>query len=110
MTDIPINRLPPVHPGEIIREDILEPLGMSVNALAMALRVPQSRMAEIVACRRGITSDTALRLARYLGSTPDFWMRLQAEYDLKMAISEHGPEIMRQVLPRDPQPIAADHN
>ena len=109
MTDIPVNRMPPVHPGEILREDVLAPLGMSVNALALALRVPQNRMAEIVAGRRGITGDTALRLARYLGTTPDFWVRLQADYDLKVAAGAHGPEIMRQVLPREPQPAAAEH-
>jgi addiction module HigA family antidote len=101
MTDVPIDRMPPVHPGEIIRFDILEPLGMSVTALAMALRVPQSRMAEIVAGRRGVSADTALRLARYLNSTPDFWLRLQADYDLRVASEQSGTEIARQVLPRE---------
>ncbi len=92
MTDAPVDRMPPIYPGEIIREDILNGLDMSVNAFAIALRVPQSRMAAIVAERRGISADTALRLARYLGSTPDFWSRLQASYDLKTAELTSGKE------------------
>ena len=104
MTDPPIDRMPPMHPGEIIREDILNELGLSVNALAIALRVTQSRMADIVAGRRGITADTALRLARYLGSTPEFWLRLQADYDLKLAEQNSGAAIARQVMPRETGP------
>ena len=75
----------PIHPGEFLREDFLVPLGLSANALALALRVPVTRISEIVHERRGITADTALRLARYFGTTPDFWMNMQARYDLAIA-------------------------
>ena len=66
-------RLPPVHPGEVLHEDLMKPLGLSINKLARELRVPVNRMSEIVNGRRGITADTALRLARYFGVTPEFW-------------------------------------
>ena len=75
-------RLPPVHPGEILREDMMKPLGISINRLGRDLRVPVTRMSEIVNGRRRITADTALRLGRYFGTTPEFWMNLQAAYDL----------------------------
>src|SRR5580658_10531593 len=75
----------PIHPGEFLREDFLVPLGLSANALAMALRVPVTRISEILRERRGITADTALRLARYFNMTPEFWMRLQMDYDLESA-------------------------
>ena len=75
----------PIHPGEILREDFLVPLGLSANALAIALRVPVTRISEILRERRGITADTALRLARYFGTTPDFWMKMQMTYDLALA-------------------------
>ena len=74
-------RLPPVHPGEVLREDLMTPLGLSINGLARDLRVPVTRMSEIVNGRRSITADTALRLARYFAMTPQFWMNLQAAYD-----------------------------
>ncbi|MCL2656119.1 MAG: HigA family addiction module antitoxin [Betaproteobacteria bacterium] len=77
------NGMRPVHPGEILREEYLVPLGMSVNALALALAVPATRLHEIVKERRGITADTAYRLARHFDSTPEFWLNLQAAYDLK---------------------------
>ena len=73
-------RLPPVHPGEVLREDLMTPLGLSINGLARDLRVPVTRMSEIVNGRRSITADTALRLARYFDMTPQFWMNLQAAY------------------------------
>ena len=78
-------RLPPVHPGEVLREDLMAPLGLSINGLSRDLRVPVTRMSEIVNGRRSITADTALRLARYFAMTPQFWMNLQAAYDLDVA-------------------------
>lgn len=94
------NRLPPVHPGEILREDVLVPLGLSANGLARELRVPVTRINEILHGRRSITADTALRLARYLGTTAQFWMNLQASYDLKMTERDRGKEIAREVAAR----------
>ena len=79
----PINRLRPVHPGEVLREDYLVPQGLSVNALATALGVPATRMHEIVKERRAITADTAARLARHFGGDATSWLMLQADYDLK---------------------------
>jgi len=94
-------RLPPVHPGEILREDLLTPLAISINRLGRDLRVPVTRMSEIVNGRRGITADTALRLARYFGTTPEFWMNLQAAYDLDLAQRESADRIARDVNPRE---------
>ena len=93
-------QMPPVHPGEVLREDLIKPLGLSVNRLARELRVPGARMSEIVNGRRGISTDTALRLARYFGSTPEFWMNLQATYDLSLAIGSTADQIAREVHPR----------
>ncbi len=93
-----VNRMRPVHPGEILREDFLLPLAMSVNALAMALDVPATRIHEIVKERRGITADTAERLARYFGGDAASWLALQATYDLKTLPSR--AEIERRVVPR----------
>jgi len=95
-----VRDLKPVHPGEILREEFLAPLGMSAHALAMALRVAATRISEIVHERRGITAETALRLARYFGTTPQFWMNMQASYDLQVAETEIWPEIEAQVQPR----------
>ena len=92
--------LPPPHPGETIREDILEPLDMSVNQLAKALGVTAARLNEIVRGRRGITADTALRLARYLGTSAEFWLGLQLEYDLRVARQAKQKQIERTVRPR----------
>lgn len=92
--------LPPVHPGEILSEDLMKPLGLSINALARELKVPVTRVSEIVNCRRGITGDTALRLARCFGTTPDFWMNLQAAYELEVATRSTGAQIRRDVRPR----------
>jgi antitoxin HigA-1 len=94
------NRLVPVHPGEILREDVLGPLELSANGLARELRVPVTRINEILHGRRSITADTALRLARYLGTTAQFWMNLQTSYDLKMAERHRGKEIAREVAAR----------
>src|SRR5580658_964651 len=89
----------PVHPGELLREDFLAPMGLSSNALAIALRVPVTRITEIVRERRGITADTALRLARYFGTTPDFWMKMQLSYDLALASSQVAVRIQAEVMP-----------
>ena len=85
------NGMRPVHPGEILREDFLTPLGMSANALARHLRVPPSRINDIVLERRGITADTALRLSRYFGSDAQSWLNLQARFDLRTA--ELNPDL-----------------
>ena len=92
--------IPPPHPGETIREDVLEPLGMSVNQLAKALGVTAARLNDIVRERRGITADTALRLARYLGGSPEFWLRLQLDYELRVAKATRLKAIERTVQPR----------
>jgi addiction module HigA family antidote len=78
-------KLAPVHPGEILREDFLAPLSLSMNGLALELRVPATRIAEIIHERRAITPDTAMRLARYFNTTARFWMNLQSAYDLEVA-------------------------
>jgi antitoxin HigA-1 len=89
-----------MHPGRTIVEDILRPLGMSVNALAKELHIPTTRLNEIVRGRRGVTADTALRLARYLGTSAQFWLSLQSTYDLKVAEHWKGASINKQVNPR----------
>ena len=94
-------RTPFPHPGETIREDYLKPLGMSVNRLAIELRVPATRMLEIVNGRRGISADTALRLARYFNTTPKFWLNLQTSYDLAVAADAKQAQIERTVQPRE---------
>jgi antitoxin HigA-1 len=94
----PINRMRPVHPGEILREDFLAPLEMSANALAMALNVPATRIHEIVKERRSVTADTAERLARYFGGDAVSWLNLQAVYDLK-TLPTHD-EIIKRIEPR----------
>jgi addiction module HigA family antidote len=94
------NLMRPVHPGEILREDFLKPLGLSANALAMALHVPAPRINEIARERRGISPDTALRLARYFGGDAKSWLNLQTEYDLKIASQEASKTIDKEVSPR----------
>lgn len=79
----PVNRMRPVHPGEVLREDFLQPLGLSVNALAIALGVPATRIHEIVKERRAVTADTAARLAKHFGGDATSWLVMQANYDLK---------------------------
>lgn len=88
------------HPGEVLSEEFLKPLGMSVNALALALRVPATRIGAIVKGERSVTADTALRLARFFGTSPEFWMNLQAMHDLTKARLENGTAIERDVRPR----------
>ncbi|KDP89185.1 MULTISPECIES: HigA family addiction module antitoxin [Cupriavidus] len=95
------NGMRPVHPGEILREEFLAPLGMSANALAVALHVTAARVNDIVRERRGITPDTALRLARYFGGDAESWLNLQQSYDLKVAQREHGKRIAAEIAPRD---------
>ena len=90
-----------VHPGEFLREDFLVPLGLSSNALSLALRVPVTRITEIVRERRGITADTALRLARYFGTTADFWMKMQSTYDLATVSAQMAARIEIEVLPAE---------
>jgi addiction module HigA family antidote len=92
-------KLKPVHPGEMLREEYMKPYGLSMNRLAMDLRVPTTRIAEIVGERRGITPDTALRLARYFNTSPLFWMNLQVKYDLDVAEDKQQAEIKRDVRP-----------
>src|ERR1039457_722032 len=92
--------LTPIHPGEVIREEILTPLDMSVNQLAKRLAVDAARLNEIVRGRRGVTADTALRLARYLGTTPDSWLKLQVHYELRVARQTKLKDIERAVRPR----------
>ena len=94
------DRLPPIHPGEILREEFLTPLGMSPHELSMALRVPATRINDIVNEKRGITADTALRLARYFGTTSRFWMNMQASWELEVAEDAVGSVVDRDVLPR----------
>lgn len=93
------NKMRAIHPGEILREEYLTPLRMSAHALAMALRVPSPRINDIVLERRAVTPDTALRLARYFGTTAQFWSNLQSAYDLKMAEKENGGKIDKEVQP-----------
>jgi addiction module HigA family antidote len=93
-------RMPPLHPGEMLREEFMKPLGLSANALAMELRVPVTRITEILRERRGITADTALRLARYFSMTPEFWMRLQMDYDLECADDAALAAIQQEIRPR----------
>jgi len=89
-----------IHPGEILREELMAPLGLSTNALALALRVPATRIGEIVREQRSITPATALRLARYFGTTPDLWLGLQIEYELRLVRREIGGQVEMEVQPR----------
>ncbi|SRR6056297_36506 len=93
------NGMRPVHPGEILREDYLVPLGMSANALSKALHVPAPRVNDIVRERRGITADTAMRLARYFGGDAHSWLNLQSNYELRKAEIENARKIEREIQP-----------
>ena len=88
------------HPGEVIAEEFLAPLGLSANALALALRVPATRIGAILKGERAVSADTALRLARYFGTSPEFWLGLQSTHDLSKARAELGDSINREVSPR----------
>ncbi len=94
------NGMRPIHPGEILREDYLVPLGLSVNALAGALHVPTTRMNDIVRERRGVSADTAMRLARYFDTSERFWLNLQVEYELRHAQLEGADRIRQEISPR----------
>lgn len=96
------NNMRPIHPGEILREEYLEPLGMTPNALSIHLRVPSPRINDVVREKRGITTDTALRLARYFNTTAQYWLNLQTSYELKQAEREVGNTIENEI-----QPLAA---
>lgn len=96
---MPTNNMRAVHPGEVLREEFLVPLGMSANALSLALRVPAPRINDVVRERRAISPDTALRLARFFDTTAQFWLNLQMSYDLKRAELEAGQQIADEVRP-----------
>jgi antitoxin HigA-1 len=96
----PKNKMRPIHPGEILREEFLIPLKMSAHALALELKVPAPRINDIVRERRAITPDTALRLARYFNTTPVFWLNLQTSYDLKVAERKLKTRIAKEVRSR----------
>ncbi|HXI68868.1 MAG TPA: HigA family addiction module antitoxin [Verrucomicrobiae bacterium] len=101
------NKLPPIHPGEILREEFMKPLGLSQNALARALNIPPRRINEIVLEKRSITADTALRLARCLNTTAELWVGLQSDYDLRVARYAKSRQIEKQVRPLELQAVAA---
>jgi addiction module HigA family antidote len=100
----------PPHPGETIKEDYLVPLGMSVNQLATALGIGAARMNEIVRGERGVTADTALRLARYFGTSPEFWLSLQSLYDLRVTERKVRAKIEREISSRLPEPFTGATN
>ncbi|EMS78843.1 MULTISPECIES: HigA family addiction module antitoxin [Desulfotignum] len=93
-----MNNMRAIHPGEIIKEEYLEPLNMSANALAVALRVSAPRINDVIRQKRGVSIDTALRLARYFNTTPQFWMNLQISYDLKIA-KQNMTKIENEIIP-----------
>jgi addiction module HigA family antidote len=94
-------RIAPVHPGEVLREEFMIPTGTSINRLALDLHVSPSRILEIIKGERAITADTALRLARRLGTSADFWLGLQLQYDLEKAKDELAATIEKEVRPRE---------
>lgn len=102
------NRMRPVHPGEILGGE-LDELGLSANALAKALAVPTNRITAILKGQRGVTADTALRLSRYFGTTPQFWLNLQKTFELRAAELRSGPDIAERVEPRVPTHTAPAH-
>jgi antitoxin HigA-1 len=93
-------KIPALHPGEVLYEDFVVPTGISIHRLAMDLRVPANRIAEIVKGERAISADTALRLARYLGTSAEFWLALQSDYELEKAKDALTARIKREVRPR----------
>lgn len=92
---------PPGHPGIVLKMDLLDPLGMSINRLAKDLRVPANRLSQIVQGKRGITADTSLRLARYFGFTPEYWLNMQTHYDLEIIRRQSIRRIEREIKPRE---------
>lgn len=102
------DKLPPIHPGEVLLEDFMKPLGLSQYRLAKDIGVPALRISQIVNGKRAITADTAMRLARYFGTSPDVWLRLQARYDLEKAEIAYGDKIKADVKilrPRQDEPV-----
>ena len=95
------NGMRPIHPSEILREEFMVPLNLSANALAIALRVPAPRINDIARERRAISADTALRLARYFGTSAEFWLGLQSDYDMKIALAENGARIKQDISPME---------
>jgi addiction module HigA family antidote len=95
------DRLKPIHPGEILLQEFLKPMALSQNRLALSIGVPARRINEIVLGKRRVTADTALRLARYFGNSPQFWLGLQMDYDLDVAEDVMAERIEREVRPRD---------
>jgi addiction module HigA family antidote len=91
--------LDPIRPGEVLLEDFMEPMGISINRLSRDLSVPPNRISEIVNGKRSITADTALRLERYFGIEAQFWLNLQSEYDLRMMKRKIGVDIARRIIP-----------
>jgi len=98
---MPDKRLPPVHPGEVLLEEFLKPLGLSQNRLGLNIGVHPRRINEIVLHKRRVTAETALRLARYFGTSPQFWLGLQSDYDLDVAADELGERLEREVQVRE---------
>lgn len=92
---------PPVHPGTVLRSDLLIPIGMSINRLAKELHVPANRLSQIVQGKRGVSADTSLRLSRYFGFTPEYWLNMQAHYDLEIARRRSTRKIERDIKPRE---------
>lgn len=92
-------KLPNIHPGEILREEFLTPMGISAYRLTKETGLPHSRVSDLLAGRRGVSADTALRLARYFRTTPDFWLNLQSTYDLEETDREYGDEIRERIRP-----------
>jgi antitoxin HigA-1 len=99
VTNMEKKKLSPVHPGEILQKEFLEPMGLSQNKLALALHVPARRINEIVLGKRGVTADTALRLSRYFGMSPHFWLGLQMDYELDVAEDSLEAKIEKEVTP-----------
>jgi antitoxin HigA-1 len=93
-----VKKLPPIHPGEILKDEIDE-LGLTANAMALALRIPSNRLTEIINGKRGISADTAMRLARYFGTSAQMWMNLQSHYELEVAEHDLAERIDREVQP-----------
>jgi antitoxin HigA-1 len=91
----------PVHPGTVMKADLLEPLGMSVNKLAAELHVPANRLSQIISGKRGISPDTSLRLSRYFGFTPEYWLNMQVQYDLEVIRRKSMRRIEKEIKPRE---------
>ena len=92
-------KLPNIHPGEVLREEFLTPMGISAYRLTKDTGLPHSRVSDLLAGNRGVSADTALRLARYFGTTPDFWLNLQSAYDLEEASRKNGDAIRERIRP-----------